>query len=171
MGSPRKAGTGANAAEPRAEAARFAAGVVVLVTLNSPREKFWGSILDISPAGLSVRGLDLNSFDDFVGLVRAGEPASLGAVFFPMHRVERVEIDARNGDIPSLQERFHSKTEREFTALVGAAPATGIEVGCTLAEAQRRLIAATLESVGHDLSRAAALLDLSEDELRSWTSR
>jgi len=113
----RKTSTGA--AEPQAEATHFASGVVVLVTLNSPREKFWGAILDISPAGLSVRGLDLNSFDDFVRLVRSGEPVSLGAVFFPMHRVERVEIDAHNGDIPSLQERFHAKTEREFTELVG----------------------------------------------------
>ena len=173
MESRRKAEApaGISGAEPRAEAARFASGVVVLVTLNSPREKFWGAILDISPAGLSVRGLDLNSFDDFVGLVRSGEPVSLGAVFFPMHRVERVEIDARNGDIPSLQERFHSKSEREFTQLVGTAPATGIEVGCTLAEAQRRLVAATVESVGHDLARAAALLDLPEDELRSWLRR
>jgi hypothetical protein len=163
----RKPAIGTHAAELRAEAARFASGVVVLVTLSNPREKFWGAILDISPAGLSVRGLDLNSFDDFVRLVRSGEPASLGAVFFPMHRVERVEMDARNGDIPSLQERFHSKTGREFAELVGAAPATGIEVGCTLAEAQRRLIQATLESVGRDLARAAALLDLTEDDLRS----
>ena len=167
----RKPAMGTHAAEPRPEAVRFASGVVVLVTLNSPREKFWGSILEISPAGLSVRGLDLNSFDDFVRLVRSGEPASLGAVFFPMHRVERVEIDARNGDIPSLQERFHAKTEREFAELAGAAPATGIEVGCTLADAQRRLIEATLESVERDLARAAALLDLSEDELRSWLRR
>lgn len=175
MESHRKAGTGARASvsggELRAEAPRFASGVVVLVTLNSPREKFWGAILDISPAGLSVRGLDLNSFDDFVGLVRSGEPVSLGAVFFPMHRVERVEIDARNGDIPSLQERFYSKTEHDFADLVGVAPATGIEVGCALAEAERRLIAATLESVEHDLARAAVLLDLSEDELRSRLRR
>ena len=171
MESRRKAGTSAHAAKPRAEATRFASGVVVLVTLNSPREKFWGAILEISPAGLSVRGLDLNSFDDFVGLVRSGEPASLGAVFFPMHRVERVEIDAHNGDIPSLQERFRSKTERDFTELVGTAPATGIEVGCTLAEAQRRLIEATVESVERDLGRAAALLDMTEDELRSWLRR
>jgi hypothetical protein len=169
MDGRRKASTGA--AEPQAEATRFASGVVVLVTLNSPREKFWGAILDISPAGLGVRGLDLNSFDDFIRLVRSGEPASLGAVFFPMHRVERVEIDAHNGDIPSLQERFHSKTEREFTELVGGAPPVGIEVGCTLAEAQRRLVAATLESVEHDFTRAAALLDLPEDELRSWLRR
>ena len=166
-GTPAKIAGG----EPRAEATRFASSVVVLVTLNSPREKFWGAILEISPAGLSVRGLDLNSFDDFVRLVRSGEPASLGAVFFPMHRVERVEIDAHNGDIPSLQERFHAKTERDFTELVGTAPATGIEVGCTLAEAQRRLIEATLESVEHDLARAAARLDLPEDELRSLLRR
>ena len=71
MASRRKTETEAPAGEgPLAEAARFAAGVVVLVTLNSPREKFWGTILEISPAGLSVRGLDLNSFDDFVGLDR-----------------------------------------------------------------------------------------------------
>ena len=115
----RKPATETHAAEPRPESAAFAAGVVVLVTLNSPREKFWGAILDISPAGLSVRGLDLNSFDDFVRLVRSGEPVSLNAVFFPMHRVERVEIDAHNGDIPSLQERFLAKTDHEFTELVG----------------------------------------------------
>ena len=43
----RKPATGTRAAEPRAEATRFASGVVVLVTLNSPREKFWGAILEI----------------------------------------------------------------------------------------------------------------------------
>ena len=42
MGSRRKTEAGPasiSGVEPRAEAARFASGVVVLVTLNSPREK------------------------------------------------------------------------------------------------------------------------------------
>ncbi|MGO9211028.1 MAG: hypothetical protein ACLPXM_03800 [Terriglobales bacterium] len=99
--------------------ALFAPGAVVLVTLSSPREKFWGVLLEVSAAGISLRGLDLNSFEDFVHLVRAGEPASPAAVFFPMHRVERMEADEHSGDIPSLKERFQEKTGRPLAYLFG----------------------------------------------------
>ncbi len=97
----------------------FSAGVLVLVTLNNPREKFWGAILDVSPSGVSLRGIDLNSFDDFAGLVRAGEPVTASAVFFPMHRLERMEADVRNGDIPSLRERFELKAGCELGGIFG----------------------------------------------------
>ncbi len=90
----------------------FARGAVVLVTLNSPREKFWGAVLELTTAGLGVRGIDLNSLDDFARLVREGEPAAPSAVFFPMHRIERIELDVRNGNIPSLSDRFSSKSGR-----------------------------------------------------------
>ncbi len=96
----------------------FSRGAVVLVTLNNPREKFWGAILDLTPAGLAMRGIDLNSFEDFVGLVRDGEPAAASAVFFPMHRVERIELDMRNGSIPSLAERFASKSGRKVASVL-----------------------------------------------------
>ena len=110
-----------NQAVPAAAArdATFAPGATVLVSLNSPREKFWGVLLEVSPAGISLRGLDLNSFEDFVHLVRAGEPASPAAVFFPMHRVERMEVDEHSGDIPSLRERFQEKTGRPLAYLFG----------------------------------------------------
>jgi hypothetical protein len=91
---------------------------MVLVTLNAPREKFWGVLLELVPAGISVRGIDLNSLEDFARQVKLGEPVSPGAVFFPMHRVERIELDARNGDIPSLSERFLWKTGRQFSEFV-----------------------------------------------------
>jgi hypothetical protein len=35
-----------------------------------------------------------------------------------MHRIERMESDARNGEIPSLQERFENKAGRAFTSLL-----------------------------------------------------
>ncbi|MGZ4827193.1 MAG: hypothetical protein ACXVY9_07495 [Terriglobales bacterium] len=91
-------------------AAIFARSAIVPVTLNSPREKFWGVVMELTTAGLGVRGIDLNSFDDFSRLVREGEPVAASAVFFPMHRIERIELDARNGSIPSLAERFASKS-------------------------------------------------------------
>ena len=108
----------AAAAAPARDAA-FAPGAVVLVTLSSPREKFWGVLLGVSAAGISLRGLDLNSFEDFVHLVRAGEPATPAAVFFPMQRVERMEADEHSGDIPSLKERFQEKTGRPLAYLFG----------------------------------------------------
>jgi len=97
----------------------FVPGTIVLVTLSAPREKFWGVLLEVSAAGLSLRGLDLNSFEDFVHLVRSGEPACPAAVFFPMHRVERMEADEHSGDIPSLKERFQEKTGRPLAYLFG----------------------------------------------------
>jgi len=102
-----------------APAAAFVPGTVVLVTLNTPREKFWGAVLDVNPAGVSLRGIDLNSFDDFAGMARAGDPVSASAVFFPMHRVERMELDVRNGDIPSLRERFEVKVGRDLAEFFG----------------------------------------------------
>lgn len=97
----------------------FEPGATVLVTLGEPREKFWGVLLELSAAGISLRGLDLNSFDDFVHMVRSGEPACPAAVFFPMHRVERMEADEHSGDIPSLKDRFQEKTGRPLTYLFG----------------------------------------------------
>ena len=97
----------------------FVPGTVVLVTLNTPREKFWGAVLDIDPAGVSLRGIDLNSFDDFAGMARAGDSVTASAVFFPMQRIERMELDVRNGDIPSLRERFEVKVGRDLAEFFG----------------------------------------------------
>jgi hypothetical protein len=95
----------------------FAPGSVVIITLNHPREKYWGAVLAISPAGIAIRGIDLNSFDDFNRQVNAREPAAPHVVFFPMHRVERMEADLRNGEFPSMAERFETKTRRTSAEL------------------------------------------------------
>jgi hypothetical protein len=88
----------------------FRPGIMVLVTLGNPREKFWGAILSLTAEGLSLCGVELASFDDLVSLVKEGEPFSPGVVFLPMHRVERMELDLPDGSIPSLSQRFTSKT-------------------------------------------------------------
>jgi hypothetical protein len=85
-------------------------GQLVLVTLQNPREKFWGILTALTPAGASLRGVDLQSFDDFTQLVKAREATAPSTVFFPMHRVQRMEVDARNGDLPSLADQFAAKT-------------------------------------------------------------
>ncbi len=39
---------------------------IVVVSLHSPKEKLWGELLAINTAGITLRGIDLNSFDHFV---------------------------------------------------------------------------------------------------------
>ncbi len=55
-------------------------------------------------------GIDLHSLQDFATLLKNGEAPSPSVVFFPMHRIERIEVDARSGDLPSLAEQFAAKT-------------------------------------------------------------
>ena len=45
---------------------------IVVVSLHSPKERVWGELVNISNAGVTVRGIDLGSFDDFVSQVLLG---------------------------------------------------------------------------------------------------
>jgi hypothetical protein len=91
----------------------FRAGALVIATLCNPREKFWGTILALAPEGLSLCGAELASFEDLTVMVRDGEPFTPAVVFFPMHRIERVELDLPDGNLPSLSQRFFAKTGLE----------------------------------------------------------
>ena len=87
---------------------------IVVVSLHSPKEKIWGELLEISTAGVTLRGIDLSSFDDFVRQVLhpEGDRMGLPTLFFPMVRVERIALDEARGSIPSLAESFAKKVGR-----------------------------------------------------------
>ena len=101
----------------------FMPGALVIATLCNPREKFWGMILALAPEGLSLSGAELASFEDLAVMVRDGEPFTPAVVFFPMHRIERVELDLPDGNLPSLSQRFFAKTGLEPSAAL--APSNG----------------------------------------------
>jgi hypothetical protein len=96
----------------------FQPGAMVLLTLGNPREKFWGAILALTPQGISLSGIELGSFEDLVSMIKAGDPAAFGVVFFPMHRIERVELDSPDGNISSLSQRFRAKTGLDPTSVL-----------------------------------------------------
>jgi hypothetical protein len=91
---------------------------MVIATLSNPREKFWGMILALAAEGLSLSGAELASFEDLAVMVRNGEPFTPAVVFFPMHRIERVELDLPDGNLPSLSQRFLTKTGREPSSVL-----------------------------------------------------
>src|SRR5947209_7575453 len=98
----------------------FQPGALVIATLSNPREKFWGMILALAPEGLSLSGAELASFEDLAVMVRDGEPFTPAVVFFPVHRIERVELDLPDGNLPSLSQRFLSKTGLEPSRVLAA---------------------------------------------------
>ncbi len=94
------------------------AGACVLLVLHSPREKCWGVLDEISAAGVFLRGLDLNAFEDWTRAVAHDEPfIGLSDLFFPMWRVERVMLDESAGEVPSLAEQFERRTGRTVREL------------------------------------------------------
>ena len=94
-------------------------GSCVILILHSPREKCWGVLDEINAAGVFLRGLDLNAFDDWVRAVMHDEPfIGLTDIFFPMWRVERLARDERAGEIPSLREQFEKRTGRSVDDLI-----------------------------------------------------
>lgn len=89
---------------------------VVVVSLHSPKERLWGELLDISHAGVTMRGIDLSAFDDFISQVLhpEGDRIGLPTLFFPMVRIERIALDEARGSIPSLAETFERKVGRSL---------------------------------------------------------
>jgi hypothetical protein len=103
----------------------FSPGCMVVVTLGNPRDKFWGMILALAPEGLSISGAELASFEDLVVMVKDGESFSPAIVFFPMHRIERIELDLPDGSLPSLSQRFSAKTGLDPGAVLESQGAKG----------------------------------------------
>src|SRR5256885_8668979 len=96
-------------------------GSPVIVNLHSPREKLWGVLDNLNAAGVFLRGIDLNTFDDWTQMIVRGERnIGLNHVFLPMWRVERVSLDETLDDIPSLADRFFQRvgiTVHEYLGL------------------------------------------------------
>jgi hypothetical protein len=90
---------------------------IVIISLHTPKEKVWGILLEINPSGVTLRGIDLNSFDHFVSQINQLEAERVGlpTIFFPMTRVERIALDEPSGSIPSMQEVFQRKIGRSLS--------------------------------------------------------
>ena len=76
----------------------------VIVSLHSPNERFVGRLIEIGSSGVTMRGLELNAFDDWMHDISNEEESGVlpSTVFFPLYRVEKILLDEDRGGIPSL---------------------------------------------------------------------
>src|SRR5437773_11572763 len=71
---------------------------IVILSLQNPREKVWGVLLSINSYGITVRGIDINSFQDWTrSVANQTESMGLSTMFFPMIRIEKVTLDESVG--------------------------------------------------------------------------
>ena len=84
---------------------------IVIVNLQSPKERFFGRLLEITPPGVTVRGIDINAFEDWMDHITHHEESGVQptTIFFPLHRIEKIILDEGIGVIPSLSDTFLTK--------------------------------------------------------------
>jgi hypothetical protein len=86
----------------------FEKNALVILNLVNPKEKFFGVLRSLSAAGVTLRGINIDSFDDWVRQIAHGEERNLDLItmFIPLFRVERMFLDEPCGDIASLAQQF-----------------------------------------------------------------
>ncbi len=148
----------------------------VLVNLQNPREKVWGILLSIQSSGVTVRGIDLNSFDDWSRSVGRGDSEmALSTMFLPIHRVERINQDESAGSVRSLADLFEERVQKDVWTHLGLEPGppAGDRVRSdwmSLEDAEIDYLERVLEDCGGDRAAAAEILGLTEAVLNEKLS-
>jgi len=102
----------------------LAEGTTVVVYLQGPKEKVWGVLVSLTSSGVVLRGIDLATFDDWMRQEARGEEELIGltTIFYPMHRVIRLERDETVGPLTSYADRFAREVGRSVGAVLGLEP-------------------------------------------------
>ena len=100
------------------------AGAVVIVHCANPREKLWGVLLRMDAVGVTVRGMDIGSVEDWIRQEAADGDRLLAPSTFlvPMHRVTRIDLDESSGAVPGFADRFRGLCGRPVEEALGGRP-------------------------------------------------
>jgi hypothetical protein len=101
----------------------FEPSSLVIVNLITPKEKFFGLLRALSPAGVTMRAINLDSFDDWIRQIARDEEPNIDLItmFVPLSRVERIFLDEPLGSIQSYSQRFAAVVGRPVTDYLGVA--------------------------------------------------
>ncbi|HKO02892.1 MAG TPA: hypothetical protein VJ032_14435 [Thermoanaerobaculia bacterium] len=99
----------------------FGPSSLVVINLINPKEKFFGVLASLSSAGVTLRGINLDSFEDWVRQVAHDEEPNLAlmTMFVPLFRVERIFLDEPAGSIQSYAQRFEQVVGKSLPEFLG----------------------------------------------------
>ena len=96
-------------------------GSLVVVHCTNPREKVWGVLVRLDPVGAVVRGLELDSVEDWLVQERSGADGLIRpfTFFVPLHRVVRIDLEEGGGVVPGYGERYRDACGRDVRQALG----------------------------------------------------
>jgi len=97
-------------------------GSLVVLHCANPREKHWGLLIHLDGLGVVVRGLDLESVEDWLAQERGGGETLIApsTFFVPTHRLVRVDLDESGPVVTGYGDRFSRECNRDVRqALLG----------------------------------------------------
>jgi hypothetical protein len=99
----------------------FEPGAPVVLYLVDPKEKVWGLLGSIGAAGVTIRGMSLDTFEDWMRqeAKEADEQIGLVALYYPLTRIERMERDESIGLVAGYADRFARQVGRTVHDALG----------------------------------------------------
>ncbi|TKJ33914.1 hypothetical protein CEE39_03260 [bacterium (candidate division B38) B3_B38] len=93
---------------------------LVVAYLKEPREQIWGVLLSLDQSGVVIKGISLESFDDWCRQVAKGEESiGLSEMFIPALRVVKILLDEKVGNLPSFSEKFQKMVGMDIPEWLG----------------------------------------------------
>jgi hypothetical protein len=83
-------------------------GSLIVAHCSNPKEKLWGLLLRLDQVGVVIRGMDLNSVEDWLLQERTEtDPLIAPTTFFlPTHRIQRIDLEESGGIVASYEDRY-----------------------------------------------------------------
>jgi len=99
----------------------FEPNALVIVNLINPKEKFFGVLASLSAAGVTMKAINLDSFEDWIRQIAHDEEPNIDilTMFFPLFRVERIFLDEPAAQIKSYGQRFEEVTGVSLASYMG----------------------------------------------------
>ena len=99
----------------------FDKDALVIVNLVNPKEKFFGLLRSVSAAGVTMRAVNLDSFEDWMHQIARNEDPDIEMItmFVPLFRVERIFLDEAAGvtmravNLDSFEDWMHQIAREE----------------------------------------------------------
>jgi hypothetical protein len=90
-------------------------GDLVVLHCTGPREKQWGVLVRIDALGVVLRGLELESVEDWLAQERSGADPLIAVSTFlvPTHRVVRVDLDESGPMVKGYGDRYREECGRD----------------------------------------------------------
>lgn len=90
-------------------------GNIIILYLHSPKERIWGQLKSYSGIGIVIKGLDINSFEDWCRQTAKNETGiGLTTVMYPTYRIEKMILDEAIGGMQSMSDKFRELVGKDI---------------------------------------------------------